>query len=193
MWPLPKKFNCVATDIEHWFKTAIRLIIFHMPDIMMDRCVHPCCPLRGASGEHSCSHVIGQPTATTSIPRCRSLCCVSTLQRGSSSLSGLLLYLSYLPGLNSSVRRSRRNDQPGTHACLDTPVGNYCRLGITALDCCLPAYIIFVLQLVIIFIKYNTKIQAEEFVTRGVSSEILNPCCVQNYLYLLGITLFCNI
>ena len=111
-------------------------------------------------------------TASTSVPRCRSLCCVSTLRRGSSSLSGLLLYLSYFPGLNSSVRRSRCDDQPGTHACLDTPVGNYCRLGITALDCCLPTYIIFVLQLVIIFIKYNTKLQAEEFVTRGGSSGI---------------------
>ena len=58
------------------------------------------------------------------------------------------------------------------HACLDTPDGNYCRLGITALDCCLPSYIIFVLQLVIIFIKYNTKLQAEEFVTRGGPSGI---------------------
>ena len=164
--------------------------------------------LRGASGEHSCSHATCQPicgrltvtsktlsllaveqhdvcscaspssaitlrpTASTSVPRCRSLCCVSTLRRGSSSSSGLLLYLSYLPGLNSSVRRSRCDDQPGTHACLNTSVGNYFRLGIAALDCCLPTYIIFVLQLVIIFIKYNTKLQAEEFVTRGGPSGI---------------------
>ena len=158
--------------------------------------------LRGASGEHSCSHVTCQPTGSrlTVTPKTLSLlaadqhdvsscappssaiafaadgfdvgssvsfllCCVSTLRRGSSSLSGLHLYLSYLPRLNSFVRRSRCDDQPGTHACLDTPVGNYRRLGITALDRCLPTYIIFVLQLVIIFIKYNTKLQAEEFVT----------------------------
>ena len=162
--------------------------------------------LRGASGEHTCSHVTCQPTggcltvtsntlsllaadqhdvsscgspspplrfwptASTSVLRCRLLCCVFTLRRGSSSLSGLLLYLSYLLDLNSSVRRSRCDDQPGTHACPDTSVGNYCRLGITALDCCLPTYIIFVLQLVIIFIKYYTKLQVEEFVTRKSSS-----------------------
>ena len=38
-------------------------------------------------------------------------------------------------------------------------------LGVIAADYCLSTYIIFVLQLVVILIKYNIKLQAEEFVT----------------------------
>ena len=37
MWPLPNKFNSVATDIKHWLKRAIRLIIFLKPDIQTFR------------------------------------------------------------------------------------------------------------------------------------------------------------